>query len=205
MAEYTSRRRQQMGADEFDKDMQEIERAAEKGAEIERKKQEKREKLEKDPAYVACAKISKVMDKYMLDPILGLIPGVGDFVTQVLTLPFIYVAATKIKSLPLTLAIIFNTLTDMLVGAIPLLGDLIDFFHRSHNKNYRLLSGFIEDDKEIKHEVNKKAIFCAIGIAILIYLIYLVMTLVAQFMGHIWDSAGELIGNIWGYFTALFQ
>lgn len=194
MAEYTSRRRQAMGGDEFDKDMQEIERAAEKGAEIERKKQEKREKLEQDPVYAACAKISKVMDEYMLDPILGLIPGVGDFVSQVLTLPFIYVAAMKIKSIPLTLAIVFNSLIDMLVGAIPLFGDLIDFFHRSHNKNYRLLSGFIEDDKEIKHEVNKKAIFCGIGIAILIYLIYLVMSLAAQFMGY-----------VWGHFTALFQ
>lgn len=193
MAEYASKRRQQMGADEFDKDMQEIERAAEKGAEIERKKQEKREKLEKDPAYVACAKISKVMDKYMLDPILGLIPGVGDFVTQVLTLPFIYVAATKIKSLPLTLAIIFNTLIDMLVGAIPLLGDLFDFFHRSHKKNYKLLTGFIEDDKEIKKDVNKKALFCSIGIVVLIFLIYWVLKL-----------AGMVVSYIWEQFTGLF-
>ncbi len=194
MAEYTSRRRQAMGADEFDKEMQEIERAAEKGAEIERQKQEKRERLEKDPAYVACATISKVMDKYMLDPILGLIPGVGDLVSQILALPFIYVAAKKIKSIPLTLAIVFNTLIDMLVGAVPLFGDIFDIFHRSHKKNYKLLTGFIEDDKEIKHEVNKKAVFCGIGIVILIFLFYLVMSLATQ-----------LIGYIWGQFTALFQ
>ena len=89
MAEYTSRRRQQMGADVFDKEMQETERAAAKGAEIERKKQEKREKLEQDPVYAACAKISKVMDQYYLDPIIGFIaPGAGDFLGTILAIPF---------------------------------------------------------------------------------------------------------------------
>lgn len=194
MAEYTSRRRQQMGAGVFDKEMQEAERAAAKGAEIERKKQEKREKLEQDPVYAACAKISKVMDKYHLDPILGFIaPEVGDFLGGFLALPFVYVSLTKIKSIPLTLAIIFNTLIDMLVGAIPLLGDLFDFFHRSHKKNYKLLTGFIEDDKEIKKDVNKKAIFCGIGIAVLIFLIYWVLKL-----------AGMVVSYIWEQFTGLF-
>ena len=194
MAEYTSRRRQQMGADVFDKEMQEAERAAAKGAEIERKKQEKRKKLEQDPVYAACAKISKVMDQYYLDPIIGFIaPGAGDFLGTILAIPFAYVSLAKIKSIPLTLAIIFNTLIDMLVGAIPLFGDIFDIFHQSHKKNYKLLTGFIEDDKEIKKDVNKKALFCGIGIAVLMFLIYIVM----QFMV-------KVVGYVWGQFTSLF-
>ncbi|MDO4525251.1 MAG: DUF4112 domain-containing protein [Bacteroidales bacterium] len=195
MTEYTSsHRRQDMGADTFDKEQQEAERAAAKGEERERKKREKRERLEKDPTYNFCSKISRWMDKFYLDPIIGLIPGgVGDIVSLTLTVPFIYVAATKIKSIPLTLAIIYNSLVDMLIGAIPVLGDIIDFFNKNHKKNYKLLTGFIEDDKEIKHEVNKKAIFCGIAIAILIFLICLVLKFV-----------GELIGYVWEYFTGLF-
>lgn len=190
----SSHRRQEMGADTFDKEQQEAERAAAKGEEIERKKREKRERLEKDPSYNFCSKISRWMDKFYLDPIIGLIPGgVGDIVSLTLTVPFIYVAATKIKSLPLTLAIIYNSLVDMLIGAIPVLGDIIDIFNKNHKKNYKLLTGFIEDDKEIKHEVNKKAIFCGIAIAILIFLICLVLKFV-----------GELIGYVWEYFTGLF-
>ena len=57
-------------------------------------------------------------------------------------------------------------------------------------KNHILI---VEDDKEIKHEVNKKAIFCGIAIAILIFLICLVLKFV-----------GELIGYVWEYFTGLF-
>lgn len=195
MTEYTSsHRRQEKGADIFDKEQQEAERAAAKGAEIERKKREKREMLEKDPTYNACTKICKWMDTFYLDPILSIIPGgIGDIISQTLTVPFIYVAATKIKSLPLTLAIIYNSLVDMLIGAIPVLGDIIDIFNKNHKKNYKLLTGFIEDDKEIKHEVNKKAIFCGIAIAILIFLICLVLKFV-----------GELISYVWEYFTGLF-
>lgn len=190
MTTYTSsHRRQEMGADTFDKEQQEAERAAAKGEEIERKKREKRERLEKDPTYNFCAKISRWMDKFHLDPIIGLIPGgVGDIVSLTLTVPFIYVAATKIKSIPLTLAIIYNSLVDMLIGAIPVLGDIIDFFNKNHKKNYNLLTGFIEDDKEIKHEVNKKAIFCGIAIAVLIFLICLVLKFVGEFIGYVWEQ-----------------
>lgn len=195
MAEYTSRRRQEMGADEFDKEMQEAERAAAKGEEIERKKREKRERLEQDPVYKACAQISKVMDRYFLDPIIGFFaPGVGDFLSTFLALPFAYVSLVKIKSIPLTLAIIFNTLVDMLVGAVPVLGDLFDVFHRSHKKNYGLLTGFIEDNEEVKKEVNKKALFCGIGIGILLVLLYFML-----------KFAGMVVGYIWDQFTALFS
>lgn len=190
MTEYTSsHRRQEKGADIFDKEQQEAERAAAKGAEIERKKREKREKLEKDPAYNLCTKISKWMDTFYLDPILSLIPGgVGDIISQALTVPFIYVAATKIKSLPLTLAIIYNSLVDMLIGAIPLIGDVMDIFNKSHKKNYKLLNGFIEDDADVKKKVNKDATKCGVWIVILLVLLCLVIWLVAQFAGYVWNQ-----------------
>lgn len=196
MTEYTSsHRRQEKGADIFDKEQQEAERAAAKGAEIERKKREKREKLEKDPTYNACTKICKWMDTFYLDPILSIIPGgVGDIISQTLTVPFIYVAATKIKSLPLTLAIIYNSLVDMLIGAIPILGDVWDIFHKSHKKNYKLLNGFIEEDANIKRQVNKDATKCGVWIVILLVLLCLVIWLVAQFAGYVWN-----------HFTGLFS
>ena len=194
MTEYTSsHRRQEKGADIFDKEQQEAERAAAKGAEIERKKREKREMLEKDPTHNACTKICKWMDTFYLDPILSIIPGgVGDIISQTLTVPFIYVAATKIKSLPLTLAIIYNSLVDMLIGAIPILGDVWDIFHKSHKKNYKLLNGFIEEDANIKRQVNKDATKCGVWIVILLVLLCLVIWLVGQFAGYVWDHLSGL-------------
>ena len=53
--------------------------------------------------------------KQHLDPILGLVaPGLGDWVTTILTVPYIVTSVFKLKSLSLTLAIIYNVLMDCL-------------------------------------------------------------------------------------------
>ena len=124
--------------------------------------------------------ISKIMDKYFLDPIIGLlVPGWGDVFSSVCGLPYIYISLFKVRSIPLTLAVIFNILVDALISAIPLLGDFFDFFHRSYKKNLLMIIGYVEDDKNIISEVNKKAVWMGIGIVIMISIIYLVYQLVA--------------------------
>lgn len=57
-------------------------------------------------------------------------------------------------------------------------------------KNARLIEGFVEDDKTIIEEVNRKAAWMGIMIAIVCYLIYLMVLLamkVAEWIGTIWD------------------
>ena len=46
--------------------------------------------------------IAKVMDKYYVDPLLGLVPTLGDAVTSLLTLPYLYFSVFKLRSIPLT-------------------------------------------------------------------------------------------------------
>ncbi|RPD90414.1 DUF4112 domain-containing protein [Neisseria weixii] len=36
----------------------------------------------------------------------------------------------KTRSIPLTLVVIFNSLLDLLIGLIPVIGTALDFFHR---------------------------------------------------------------------------
>lgn len=151
--------------------------------EIKRKeaKINKKIEIEQSQSYMQLKRIATVMDKYFLDPILGFIPGIGDIATPIISVPFIYVSLFKVKSISLTLAVIYNSLRDMLLGMIPFfIGDLIDVFHRCHLKNLKLIVGFVEDDKEIIKEVNGKAVRCAVGIAILIGLIYLMFKMVAS-------------------------
>lgn len=92
----------------------------------------------------------------------------------------IYVALFKVRSIPLTLAVIYYNLKDMLIGMIPFwIGNVCDFFHRANLKNFHLIRGFVEDDKEIIQEVNRKATFMGVMIVVLIYLIYLMVQFVA--------------------------
>ena len=130
-----------------------------------KKKEEAKVLLEKEPSYRLVKGISKLFDKYFLDGILGLaVPEVGDILTSVLTLPFLYVCMFKIRSLALTLAVLYNTMLDCLIGLIPWVGDALDFFHRSYSKNYALIVGYVEDDEKVIKKVKRDAVKSAVGI-----------------------------------------
>ncbi len=145
-----------------------------------------KQRIQNSTSYQLIGGIAKVMDKYCLDPILGLIPGVGDFIASVCTLPFLYVSLFKVRSIPLTLAVIRNMMVDLLLGSIPFwIGDIIDFFYRANLKNHRLITGFVEDDREIIAEVNRKAFWTAIWIGIIGYAIYWTISLLAELLGKI--------------------
>lgn len=83
--------------------------------------------------------------------------------------------------IPLTLAVICNVLKDALLGAIPFfIGDIIDIFNRSYVANLKLITGYVNDDKEVIQEVNKKAAWSAIFIVILCVLIYFIVKWVME-------------------------
>ncbi len=131
------------------------------------KKERAKQILEKEPSYRLIKGISKLFDKYFVDGVLGFIfPEIGDILSGALALPFLYVSLVKIKSIPLTLAVLYNTLLDCLIGLIPWVGDLMDFFHRSYAKNYALIVGYVEDDEAIIKKVNREAVKSAIGIIV---------------------------------------
>jgi len=74
-----------------------------------------------------------------LDPLIGLIPGVGDLVSTFVSLYVIFAAvqhgAPKITVLRMGL----NIGIDLLVGSIPFLGDFFDVVWRANDRNVRLL------------------------------------------------------------------
>lgn len=152
------------------------------------KKQAKREQMMNRSSYRMMVKTAKYMDKYYLDPLIGLIPGgVGDTISSLVALPFIYYSLCVVKSIPLTLAVIYNILIDVMFGAIPVIGNLFDIFKRSYVDNLRLITGYIEDDKEIISKVRKKAFATALLIAVVCFLIYVVISWAIRLGTMAWD------------------
>ena len=173
-------RRQQAQADmgmNFEREDRQRETALAKEQERQAEKEAKREALMSTTSYRIMDKTARYMDKYFLDPIIGLIPGgVGDVLSSFLAIPCIYFALVQVKSIPLTLAVICNVLKDALLGSIPFfIGDIIDVFNRSYVANLRLITGYVNDDKAVIHEVNRKATWSAIFIVILCVLIYFIV------------------------------
>lgn len=149
----------------------------------------KRMQWENDPLYRLIRTIKNVMDRYYLDPLIGLFfPTAGDIFSSAMILPFLTVSLFKIKSLPLTLAILYNMLMDMMLGIIPLwIGNLLDIFNRSYSKNYRLIVGFVEGDQEVIQKVNRKALLTAVGILVLCFIIYWLTKTVIYLTSELWE------------------
>lgn len=77
--------------------------------------------------------------RFGLDPLLGLIPGLGDAISGA-TAMLIIVAAWK-RGLPrITLARMFaNVAIDSLLGAMPIFGDLFDVWWKANRMNVNIL------------------------------------------------------------------
>lgn len=74
-----------------------------------------------------------------LDPILGLIPGLGDVASPVFSLFFIW-HGVRLGVPKIVLArMVLNAVIDTAVGAVPLLGDLFDFGWKANAWNLALL------------------------------------------------------------------
>lgn len=77
--------------------------------------------------------------RFGLDPILGLVPGIGDLATPVLSV-LLLVHGARVRVPKIVLArMVLNALIDFGVGAIPVLGDLFDFAWKSNEWNLALL------------------------------------------------------------------
>ena len=74
------------------------------------------------------------------DPIIGLIPGVGDVITALIGLyPIVLARKHNLGGRILRSRMVVNLLIDWGVGSIPLAGDAFDAYYKSMIKNVELL------------------------------------------------------------------
>ena len=74
-----------------------------------------------------------------LDPLLGLIPGIGDVLANLIgTVILILAARLDVPKVVITRMSV-NLLINGTIGAIPILGDLFSIWFRSHARNATLL------------------------------------------------------------------
>jgi hypothetical protein len=74
-----------------------------------------------------------------LDPILGLVPGLGDLASPVLSLFFLWHGTRLRVPKIVLLRMVLNALIDAGVGAIPIEGDLFDVAWKANARNLALL------------------------------------------------------------------
>jgi hypothetical protein len=95
-------------------------------------------------------RIAKLMDSQIrvpvlglrigADAVLGLVPGVGDAITGLIGAYLIYEAQRLGIPRSAVLRMVANIAFDTAVGAIPVAGDIWDFFFRANDRNMQILA-----------------------------------------------------------------
>ncbi len=119
-----------------------------------RRQYERVDRDEMDAAYERVQALARVMDSIVaipgtnvrigVDALLGLIPVVGDVVSQAISSYIIWEARRMGVSRWTMARMVGNSLMDMAVGAVPLVGDAFDVAFRANVKNLALLRADLE-------------------------------------------------------------
>lgn len=80
--------------------------------------------------------------KYGLDPIIGLIPGLGNVLGYVASSAVVIGIIQEGVSGKVIFKMLFNILLDMLIGLVPVLGTFFDFVFKANDRNIELLKEY---------------------------------------------------------------
>lgn len=110
--------------------------------------------------------------RFGMDGIIGLVPGVGDFISFLISSYMISIAVNKGASGFVLARMVLNVGIDAVVGAVPILGDIFDVAFRANQRNMRLLQ---QHYHEGRHQGSAKRV-----------VIPVVIVLLGLFIGLIW-------------------
>jgi hypothetical protein len=82
-----------------------------------------------------------------IDPILGLLPGAGDWLSAILSVYLILESMRFGLPAKTLLQMLINLLADAAVGTFPIVGDLLDLTFKANHRNVKLLEAHIQNPK----------------------------------------------------------
>jgi len=89
-------------------------------------------------------KIPFVNFRFGLDPIIGLVPFGGDVITFLISSLIVLALFRNGVPRSVILTMVANILLDLLIGGIPVIGDVWDFFNKANRKNLKLAKEYFE-------------------------------------------------------------
>jgi hypothetical protein len=131
--------------------------------------------------------------RFGLDPLIGLIPAIGDLVSTVVSLYIIGLAGRY--GLPrITLArMSLNVLVDMLLGAVPLAGDLFDVWWKANQRNARLLAERLADQSLESRRAKTADWLFVTAMIVGLALVFVGLIALAVFVfAAVWEAIGRL-------------
>jgi Domain of unknown function (DUF4112) len=88
--------------------------------------------------------------RFGIDPLIGLVPGLGDLLGGAASAYIILEAARAGAPASVLVRMTLNVGIDTLVGGLPVVGDLFDFAWKSNARNVRLLARHVDAPAETR-------------------------------------------------------
>ena len=106
-----------------------------------------------------CIRIPGTNTTIGLDPIIGLIPGIGDAISTLMG--SIILAEALQRGVPgwLLIRLGGNMLLNAAIGAIPIIGDLFSAWFKSNTKNHALLNAYLQGNPNPPAHPQSKWVF----------------------------------------------
>lgn len=82
-----------------------------------------------------------------LDPVVGLVPGIGDLVSPLFTIALLWQSHDLNLPRVVQLRMLFNVAIDTVVGMVPVAGDLFDFTWKANDMNMALLERYAFEER----------------------------------------------------------
>ncbi len=119
-----------------------------------------------------------------LDGFIGLIPGLGDFISGLLSSLIIIKANQQGVPRIIIFRMFINVLIDTMLGSLPLVGDVFDFIWKANQKNSALL---IQFQQSPQHTAQRSWLENAVFIVVLIALLSLAILLIGWLISLLWS------------------
>jgi hypothetical protein len=124
--------------------------------------------------------------RFGLDPILGLIPGVGDVVANLTGSVILFIAAQYRLPKVVLLRMGVNIAVNAIIGAIPVFGDIFSIWFRSNAKNAALLERYARGETQSASTADW--LFVIAFILALLVAVAGIVLVVAWLFKQVWNS-----------------
>ena len=115
--------------------------------------------------------------RFGLDPVINLIPFAGDVTGFFISGGLVLAMANKGASSKIVVLMCLNILLDATIGAIPVIGQIFDFFFKANSRNVKLMK---EHYLENKHQGSGKGI-----IVWTLIILFLILALLIYALWHL--------------------
>ena len=121
-----------------------------------------------------------------LDPILGLIPGIGDMIANLAGSAIILIAAQYRLPKIVLLRMGLNVALNAIIGAIPVFGDIFSIWFRSNVKNAQLLERYVSG--EARSSTFGNWIFVIAVIIGIVLLLTVILVATVWLIRQVWNA-----------------